>query len=283
MMYRSLNNGVQMPILGFGVFQIQDPEVCTKAVLDAIDVGYRLIDTAQSYGNEEAVGKALSETPVAREDLFITTKIWISEYGYEKAKASLDASLKRLQLDYIDLVLLHQPFGDTYGAYRALEEYYKAGKLRAIGVSNFYPDRLADMVHFNETKPQLNQVEAHPFHQQEEARVLMEKLDVQMQAWAPFAEGKNDLFTNDILTKIGKAHQKTAAQVTLRFLIQRGIAVIPKTVSKDRMQENFDVFDFELSKEEMDLIRTLDTGTSLFFSHQDPDTVERFAGFTRTF
>lgn len=283
MQHVTLNNGVKMPILGYGVFQIKDPETCERCVLDAIDVGYRLIDTAQSYGNEVAVGNAIKKSPVPREELFITTKIWISECTYEKAKLSIDASLQRLGLDYLDLLLIHQPFNDTYGTYRAMEEYYQAGKLRAIGVSNFSPDRLVDFVHFNEHKPHVNQIEVHPFHQQEKAAEIMKRHDVRMQAWAPFAEGMNNLFTNDVLVSIGHHHDKTPAQVTLRYLIQKGISVLPKTVNKDRMIENYDVFDFELTDVEMSEVRSLDTGKSLFFSHQDPEQVERFAGFARSF
>lgn len=283
MEYVTLNNGLEMPILGYGVFQIPDLEECERCVLDAIDVGYRLIDTAQGYGNERAVGNAIKKCGVPREELFITTKLWISEYGYEKTKKSIEGSLDRLQLDYIDLLLIHQPFNDYYGAYRAMEEFYKAGKLKAIGISNFHPDRLVDFVHFNEIVPQVNQVEVHPFHQQEEAHEVMKRKNVQIQAWAPFAEGKHNLFTNELLIEIGERYGKTPAQVTLRCLIQRGIPVIPKTVNRDRMVENMDVFDFELTKKDMDLIRTLDIKDSSFFSHRDPDQVERLVNFVREF
>lgn len=283
MEFVTLNNGVKMPILGFGVFQIADAQECERCVLDAIDVGYRLIDTAQGYGNERAVGNAVKKCGVPREELFITTKLWISEYGYEKAKTAMDGCLERLQLDYIDLLLIHQPFNDVYGTYRAMEEYYKAGKLRAIGVSNFYPDRLIDFVHFNEITPQINQVEVHPFHQQENAHEIMKRKNVQIQAWAPFAEGKNNLFTNPVLVEIGEKYGKTAAQVTLRFLIQRGVSVLPKTVNKDRMIQNLNVFDFELSQEDMDMIRALDRNESSFFSHQDPVHVERLVNYVRKF
>ena len=283
MEYVTLNNGLEMPILGYGVFQIPDLVECERCVLDAIDVGYRLIDTAQGYGNERAVGNAIKKSDVPREDLFITTKLWISEYGYEKTKKSIEGSLERLQLDYIDLLLIHQPFNDYYGAYRAMEEFYKAGKLKAIGISNFHPDRLVDFVHFNEIVPQVNQVEVHPFHQQEEAHEVMKRKKVQIQAWAPFAEGKHNLFTNELLTEVGEKYGKTPAQVTLRYLIQRGISVIPKTVNRDRMVQNMDVFDFELTKKDIDQIRTLDTKASSFFSHRDPDQVERLVNFVREF
>ncbi len=281
--YVTLNNGVEMPILGYGVFQIPDMEECERCVLDAIDVGYRLIDTAQSYGNERAVGNAIKKSSVPREELFITTKLWISELGYEKTKKSIEGSLERLQLEHIDLLLIHQPFNDYYGAYRAMEEFYKAGKLRAIGVSNFYPDRLIDFVKFNEITPQVNQVEVHPFHQQRKAHEIMKNKGVQIQAWAPFAEGKNNLFTNLVLTEVGQKYGKSAAQVTLRFLIQKGVSVLPKSVQKERMIQNMDVFDFELSQEDMDRIKTLDSDDSSFFSHQDPETVERLINFVREF
>lgn len=283
MEYVTLNNGVKMPVLGYGVFQIPDLDECERCVLDAIDVGYRLIDTAQGYGNERAVGNAIRKSGIPREELFITTKLWISEYGYEKALKSIEGSLERLQVDYIDLLLIHQPFNDYYGAYRAMEEFYKAGKLKAIGVSNFYPDRLVDFVHFNEIVPQVNQVEVHPFHQQVEAHEVMKRKNVQIQAWAPFAEGKNNLFTNELLTMIGEQYGKTPAQVTLRYLIQRGISVLPKTVNRERMIQNMDVFNFELTGKDMELIRTLDSNDSSFFSHRDPDQVERIVNFVRKF
>lgn len=283
MNYVTLNNGVQMPIIGYGVFQIPDLDECERCVLNAIDVGYRLIDTAQGYGNERAVGNAVRKSGIPREELFITTKLWITEYGYENTKQSIQGSLERLQMDYIDLMLIHQPFNDYYGAYRAMEEYYKAGKLRTIGISNFYPDRLIDFVKFNEIIPQVNQVEVHPFHQQEKAHKIMDRYSVQIQAWAPFAEGKNNLFTNPILVGIGEKYGKTAAQVTLRFLVQRGISVLPKTIRRERMIQNLDIFDFELSEADMDLIKTLDSDDSAFFSHQDPEQVERFVNFVRRF
>jgi len=281
MQYVELNNGVKMPVLGYGVFQISDLKECERCVLDAIEVGYRLIDTAQAYGNETAVGEAVKKCGVPREELFITTKVWISNAGYEKAKKSIDESLQRLQLDYLDLLLIHQPFNDYYGTYRAMTEAYRDGKLRAIGVSNFYPDRLIDLIKFNEVVPAVNQVEVHPYHQQVKAHEIMKKYGVQIQAWAPFAEGRNNLFEDEVLKSVGDKYNKTVAQVALRYLIQRGVVVIPKTVRKERMTENFNVFDFELSKEDMDEIANLDRGESLFFSHYDPQTVEFLTGLVR--
>jgi len=281
MQYVELNNGVKMPVLGYGVFQISDLKECERCVLDAIEVGYRLIDTAQAYGNETAVGEAVKKCGVPREELFITTKVWISNAGYEKAKKSIDESLQRLQLDYLDLLLIHQPFNDYYGTYRAMTEAYREGKLRAIGVSNFYPDRLIDLIKFNEVVPAVNQVEVHPYHQQVKAHEIMKKYGVQIQAWAPFAEGRNNLFEDEVLKSVGDKYNKTVAQVALRYLIQRGVVVIPKTVRKERMTENFNVFDFELSKEDMDEIANLDRGESLFFSHYDPQTVEFLTGLVR--
>lgn len=271
-----LNNGVKMPILGFGVYQIPKEET-KRCVLDAIKVGYRGIDTAQSYFNEAEVGEAILECGVAREELFITTKIWIDNYGYEKCKASVVESLKKLRVGYIDLVLLHQPFGDYYGAYRALEELYEEGKNRAIGASNFYPDRLADMCLFGrKVIPAVNQVEVNPLNAQYEAQEVMGEFGAKMEAWAPFGEGKSNMFTNETLMKIGEAHGKTAAQVILRWLIQRGVIVNCKSTHIERMRENFAVFDFELTEKEMEVIRGLDTKTSLFFSHQDPKMVKWF-------
>ncbi|ADL51220.1 aldo/keto reductase [Clostridium cellulovorans] len=278
MEYVILNNGTKMPILGYGVYQIADQEECEKCVLDAISVGYRSIDTAQAYGNEEAVGKAIKKSGVPREEFFITTKVWISNAGYEKAKKSIEESLEKMQLDYLDLVLIHQPFNDYYGTYRAMEDLYKAGKIRAIGVSNFYPDRLIDLIQFNEIIPTINQVETHPFNQQVEAQEIMKKYAVQIESWGPFAEGKNGMFTNEILKNVGEKYKKSNAQVALRYLIQRGVVVIPKSVRKERMIENFDVFDFQLSKEDMDIIATLDTKESAFFSHYDPKVVEFLTG-----
>lgn len=283
MEYFILNNGKKMPALGYGVFQIPDQDECERCVRDAIDVGFRLIDTAQGYGNERAVGNAIKKSGVAREDLFITTKLWISEYGYEKTKASILGSLERLQLEYLDLLLIHQPFNDYYGTYRAMEELYVEGKLKAIGVSNFYPDRLIDLIKFNMIVPMVNQVETHPYNQQVKAHEIMKKYGVQIQAWAPFAEGKNNLFEDETLKSVGAKYNKTNAQVTLRYLIQRGISVIPKTVNKDRMKQNFDIFDFTLSEEDMSIIATLDKTESLFFSHYDPETVERLTSYQRKF
>lgn len=282
MEYVTLNNGLKMPVLGFGVFQIPKEET-EKCVLDAIEVGYRLFDTAQSYGNERAVGNAIKASGLDRSEFFITTKLWISEQGYEKAKKSIEGSLERLQMDYVDLLLIHQPFGDYYGTYRAMEELYNEGKLKAIGVSNFYSDRLIDLIKFNKVVPMVNQVETHPFHQQVEANEIMKKYGVQIQAWAPFAEGKNDLFSNEVLVSIGNKYNKSSAQVTLRYLIQRGISVLPKSIKKERMQQNFDVFDFKLSQEDMDAILKLDQPASSFFDHADPAMVERLTGYTRSF
>ena len=277
--YKTLSNGVKMPILGFGVYQVPDLDECERVVSDAISIGYRSIDTAQAYMNEEAVGNAIRKSGNAREEFFITTKIWISNYGYEKAKASLDASLAKLQTDYIDLVLLHQPFGDYYGAYRAMEEYYKAGKIKAIGISNFAPDRVADLAIFADVTPMVNQVETHVFNQQSNARKTMEEYGVQIESWGPFAEGRNDFFTNETLVAIGQKYQKSAAQVALRYLIQRDVIVIPKTVHKNRMEQNFDVFDFILTDDDMAEILKLDMGESQFFSHADPETVKMISSF----
>ncbi len=269
----TLNNGVVMPILGFGVFQIPDAAECERCVLDAIDVGYRSIDTAQIYGNEEAVGRAAEKSGVPRGELFLTTKVWITNGGYEKAKASIDESLRKLRTDYLDLLLIHQPFNDYYGTYRAMEEACHAGKVRAIGVSNFYPDRFVDLAEFCEIKPAVNQVETHVFNQQVKAQELMAKYGTRVESWGPFAEGRNGLFTNAVLKDIGKKYGKTAAQTALRFLIQRGIIVIPKTTRRERMEENFNVFDFELTPEDMGAIARLDRGESLFLCHQDPESV----------
>lgn len=247
----TLNNGVVMPILGFGVFQIPDAVECERCVLDAIGIGYRSIDTAQIYGNEEAVGRAVEKSRVPREELFLTTKVWISNGGYEKAKASIDESLRKLRTDYLDLLLIHQPFNDYYGTYRAMEEAHRAGKVRAIGVSNFYPDRFVDLAEFCEIKPAVNQVETHVFNQQVKTRELMEKYGTRVESWGPFAEGRNGFFTNPVLKDIGEKYGKTPAQTALRFLIQCGIIVIPKTTHRERMEENFNVFDFELSREDM--------------------------------
>ncbi len=280
MQYVTLNNGVKMPILGYGVYQV-DPAECERCVLDAISVGYRLIDTAQAYNNEEGVGAAIEKCGVPRDELFIVSKVWISNAGYEKAKASIDESLKKLKSDYIDLMLIHQPFGDYYGTYRAMTEAYKEGKLRAIGVSNFYPDRLIDICQFQEVVPSINQVETHLFNQQIEANKIMKKYGVQIMSWGPFAEGKNNIFGNEVLNEIGAKYDKSAAQVILRFLIQSDVVVIPKSTHKERMEENFNVFDFELSDEDMSRIIALDGGESLFFSHYDPNTVEFLTGLAK--
>ena len=272
MEYVKLSNGVKMPILGYGVYHVS-PAECERCVSDAISVGYRSIDTAQAYGNEEGVGQAVRKSGVPREELFITTKVWISNAGYEKAKASIDASLRKLQSDYIDLLLIHQPFNDYYGTYRAMEEAYRAGKLRAIGVSNFYPDRLIDIAEFSEIPPMINQVETHVFNQQVEAQQIMQKYGTQIMSWGPFAEGRNNFFTNPTLKAVGDKYGKSVTQVALRFLIQRGVVVIPKSVKKERMIQNMDVFDFKLSDEDMHAIRNLDLKQSLFFSHYDPQTV----------
>ena len=277
MEFVTLNNGIKMPILGYGVYQVTNEE-CEKCVLDAISVGYRSIDTAQAYGNEEAVGNAVKKCGVPRDQLFLTTKVWITNGGYEKAKESLKESLKKLQSDYIDLVLIHQPFNDYYGTYRAMEEAYKEGWIRAIGVSNFYPDRLVDLCSFVEVKPAINQVETHVFQQQKKAHDYMEKYGVQHQSWGPFAEGRKDFFTNPVLVEIGQKYGKSSAQIALRFLIQSGVVVIPKSVHKDRMEQNLDVFDFTLDNADMEAIRKLDEGESLFFSHYDPAIVEMLTG-----
>ncbi|MCT2534809.1 aldo/keto reductase [Aquibacillus koreensis] len=278
MRYVELNNGVKMPILGYGVFQINDQEECERCVLDAISVGYRSIDTAQAYGNEEAVGRAIKKSGVPREELFITTKVWISNAGYETAKKSIEESLEKLQLDYVDLVLIHLPFNDYYGTYRAMEDLYEAGKLKAIGVSNFYPDRLMDLIQFNKVVPAVNQVETHPFYQQKKAQEIMNKYGVQMESWGPFAEGKNNIFSNETLKSVGEKYNKSNAQVALRYLIQRDIVVIPKTVNKERMIENMDVFNFELTNEDMELIASLDQEESSFYSLHDTSMVGFFIG-----
>jgi len=269
-----LNNGVEMPILGFGVFQVTDLAECERSVINAIETGYRLIDTAQSYKNEEAVGKAIKQSGVPREELFITTKLWIQSNGYEGAKNAFENSLKKLQLDYLDLYLIHQPFGDVYGEWRAMEELYKEGKVRAIGVSNFQPDRLIDLIIHNEIVPAVNQVETHPFHQQNEAQQFMKDNNVQIESWGPFAEGKNDIFKNGLLQSIGDKYNKSIAQVVLRWLTQRGVVAIPKSVRKERMAENLNSLDFELSAEEMEKIKSLDTNASSFFDHRDPKMVK---------
>lgn len=269
-----LNNGVEMPILGFGVFQVTDLAECERSVSDAIETGYRLIDTAASYGNEEAVGRAIKTSGVPREDLFITTKLWIQSNGYEGTKKSFEDSLKKLDLDYIDLYLMHQPLGDVYGEWRAMQEIYKEGRARAIGVSNFHPDRLMDLMVHNEIVPAVNQIETHPFHQQSETQQFLKEYGVQIESWGPFAEGKNNIFQNELLASIGMKYNKTIAQVILRWLTQRGVVAIPKSVRKDRMEENFNSLDFELSTEDMEAIKTLDTKASAFFDHRDPAMVK---------
>lgn len=269
-----LNNGVEMPILGLGVYQIPEFNECKKTVLEAIEVGYRSIDTAQAYQNEEAVGEAIKESGVKREELFITTKLWLSDSGYEKTKKAFEVSLNKLQLDYLDLYLIHQPFGDVYGSWRAMEELYKEGKIRAIGVSNFYPDRVMDLILNNEIAPAANQIETHPFYQRVDDQQFLAENGVQIESWASFAEGRNYLFTNELLTSIGRKYNKSVAQVVLRWLIQRNVVVIPKSVRKERLIENMNVFDFELSAEDMSAIKTMDTQKSLFFSHRDPEIVK---------
>ncbi|CAJ1316834.1 aldo/keto reductase [Paenibacillus nuruki] len=267
----TLNNGVTMPILGFGVYQIPDAEECENAVYEALQIGYRLIDTAAGYMNEEAVGHAIQRSGVPREELFITTKLWIQDAGYESAKLAFAKSLQKLQVDYLDLYLIHQPFGDYYGAWRAMEELYKEGKIKAIGVSNFLPDRLMDLIVHNDILPAINQVETHPFHQQIDNATFMKEQGVQIQSWGPFAEGRNQMFSNELLTSIAEKYSKSVAQVILRWLVQRDVVVIPKSVRRERLAENFDIFSFELSREEMEQIATLDTGESLFLSYLDPE------------
>ena len=281
MEYITLNNGIKMPAVGFGVFQIDDKEECVRVVLDAIESGYRLIDTAQSYGNEEAVGEAIKKTSLPREELFITTKVWISNYGYENTKKSVEESLRKMQLDYLNLVLLHQPFKDYHGAYKALIDLYQEGKIKAIGVSNFYPDRLVDLCLDTKVIPAVNQVEVNPFHQQNKALEYNNKYSVQLEAWAPFAEGKNGIFTNEVLSEIGKKYNKSNGQVILRWLIQRGIVPLAKTVRKERMLENIDVFDFVLSQADMQKIAAMNKDSSSFFSHYDPAVVEMICGLKR--
>lgn len=262
-----------MPILGFGVFQVTDFAECERSVLNALATGYRLIDTAASYSNEEAVGNAIRSSGVPREDLFITTKLWIQRHGYEGTKKAFEASLKKLQLTYLDLYLIHQPYGDVHGEWRAMQDLYKEGRVRAIGVSNFYPDRLIDLIVHNEVVPAVNQIETHPFHQQIETQKFLQEQNVQLQSWGPFAEGKHNLFSNELLKSIGQKYHKSVAQTVLRWLVQRGIVAIPKSVRKERMEENFCIFDFELSAEEMEAIEALDTRTSSFFDHRDPAMV----------
>lgn len=271
----TLNNGVGMPLLGFGVFQMNDAEECERSVYEALRAGYRLIDTAAAYGNEEAVGKAIKRSEVARDELFITTKLWIQDAGYERSKAAFERSLRRLQLDYLDLYLIHQPYGDVYGSWRAMQELYREGRVRAIGVSNFHPDRVMDLIVHNQVAPAVNQIETHPFNQQIEAQQFLQDNGVQIESWGPFAEGQHNIFQNELLRSIANRHHKTVAQVILRWLTQRGVVAIPKSVRAERIVENLDVFDLELSPEEMAAIATLDTKTSSFFDHRDPAVVKR--------
>lgn len=277
----TLNNGVKMPALGFGTFQMNGEE-CRRSVTDAIETGYRLIDTASAYRNEDAVGEAIKQSGVPREQLFITTKLWVSDAGYEKAKAAFDRSLERLGLDYLDLYLIHQPFNDVYAAWRAMEELYKEGRIKAIGVSNFHPDRLMDLIIHNEVKPAVNQIETHVFHQRADSLEFLKEQNVQMEAWSPFGQGRNDFFNNELLRAIGEKHGKTVAQVGLRWHVQRGVIAIPKSSRKDRIAENFDIFDFELTAEDMAQIATLETGNSVFFDHRDPGVVRMLGGGRRT-
>jgi 2,5-diketo-D-gluconate reductase A len=274
MKHVTLNNDLQMPIVGFGVFQIADANECRRSVIDAIETGYRLIDTAASYMNEEAVGKGIRASGIPREELFVTSKLWVQETGYERTQQAIDKSLRRLQLDYLDLYLIHQPFGDVHGSWRAMEDAYRSGKIRAIGVSNFHPDRLMDIAAFNEIAPAVNQVEVNPFQQQLESAAFMKEIGVQAEAWAPFAEGRNGLFQNEALLAIASRHGKTVGQVVLRWLVQRGIVALAKSVRKERMVENISIFDFELDDTDMARITALDTNTSSFFSHRDPAIVK---------
>jgi 2,5-diketo-D-gluconate reductase A len=269
-----LNNGVEMPILGFGVFQVTNLKECENGVINALETGYRLIDTAASYMNETAVGTAIKRSGVQREELFITTKLWVQDTGYERTKKAFEISLNKLQLDYLDLYLIHQPYGDVHGSWRAMTELYKNGKVRAIGVSNFHPDRVMDLIMFNEVVPAVNQVETHPFNQQIENQNFLVENKVQIESWGPFAEGKNNIFKNELLASIGRKYVKSVAQVILRWLTQRGVVAIPKSVRKERIDENFNIFDFELSSEDMEAIKTLDMKASSFFDHRDPEIIK---------
>lgn len=273
-----LNNGIEMPVLGFGVYQMTDAGQCSRAVRDALDVGYRLIDTAAAYRNEEEVGEAFRASGVVREELFVTTKLWVQDVGYEKTLAAFERSLKRLGLDYLDLYLIHQPFGDVHGAWRAMQELYRAGRIRAIGVSNFAPDRLADLIAFSEVVPAVNQVETHVFCQQQGPARHMQEAGVQIESWGPFAEGRNEFFTNPVLVELARRHGRSVAQIALRWLIQRGVVAIPKSVRRERIEENFRIFDFALSDEDMAAIGLLDKVESAFFSHRDPAMVKWLAG-----
>ncbi len=277
----TLNNGIEMPILGFGVYQITDAKECENSVLEAINSGYRLIDTASAYGNEEAVGNAIERSGISRKELFITTKLWIPDVGYEKAKKAFEISLEKLKLEYLDLYLIHQPFNDVHGGWRAMEELYKEGKVKAIGVSNFQPDRIMDLIVFNKVVPAVNQIETHPFNQQIETQKFLEEIKVQIESWGPFAEGRNDLFKNKLLISIGKKYNKSVAQVVLRWLTQRGVVVIPKSVRKERIIENFNIFDFQLNSYDIDSIKALDTNKSVFFDHRDPTIVKWMGGYKK--
>lgn len=273
-----LNNGVEMPILGYGVFLVE-PKECERCVTDAIDVGYRMIDTAQAYYNEEGVGAAIKKSGIKREEFFLVTKVWITNSGEEKAAKSIDESLKKLQTDYVDLLLIHQPFGDYYGTYRAMEKAYKDGKTRAIGVSNFFPDRFVDLCNFVEIKPMVNQMETHVFQQQKVLRQYMDKFNTQLMSWSPMARGENNFFNNEVLKSIGQKYNKTVAQVALRFLTQENVIVIPKSTHKERMKENFEIFDFELSNDDMNTLRALDKGESIFVNHYDPEFVQSIINY----
>lgn len=273
----TFNNGVEMPILGFGVYQIPDYDECKKSVLTALKVGYRHIDTAAAYHNEKAVGDAIKESGIPREEIFVTTKLWIADNGYEGTKKAFEISREKLGLDYIDLYLIHQPYGDVHGSWRAMEELYEEGKIKALGVSNFHPDRVMDLIVNNEVKPVINQIETHVFYQREEDHEFLNEFGIVHESWAPYAEGRNDFFTNEVLASIGKKYNKSVAQVALRWMIQKDVVVIPKSVSESRIKENFEVFDFELSEEDMEAIKTLDSKKSLFFSHRDPKIIEWFS------
>lgn len=276
--YVTLNNGIEMPILGFGVYQIDDLAQCERCVEEALEVGYRSIDTAAAYFNEEAVGKAIKRSAISRSELFITTKLWLQDAGYDKAMRAFELSLKKLQLDYLDLYLIHQPFNDVYGSWRAMQELYRQGRIKAIGVSNFLPDRIMDFILHNEIVPSVNQIETHPYYQQTEAAKFLSNNNIQTESWGPFAEGKDGLFQNTTLVSVAQKHNRSVAQVVLRWLIQRGIVVIPKSVRKDRMAENFNIFDFKLDEADMASIATLDRGKSCFFDHRDPETVKYVSG-----
>ncbi|EMA07524.1 aldo/keto reductase [Haloferax denitrificans] len=272
-----LNNGVEMPILGFGTYQIDDLEECERSVTEALRTGYRLIDTAAAYGNEEAVGRAIEKSDVPRDEVFVTTKLWVTDAGYESTKDAFERSMDRLGLDYLDLYLMHQPYGDVHGSWRAMEELHEEGKIRAIGVSNFHPDRVMDLMVHNDVVPAVNQIETHPFYQRTDDATFLDEHDIQHESWGPFAEGQNNIFEHDVLTTIGDRYDKSAAQVVLRWLIQREIVAIPKSVHDERIAENFDVFDFELTSAEMETISELDEGESQFFDHRDPEMVKWLA------